>query len=215
MTSILASISRRGRLLTYQLQRLRLHRRLRNRKSSQRLQNRRKRRYRSQILVQDIFRIGSGRMFQPSTPSSERTWTSLSKRQLREFYIFLIFKNTCQPRGSNPSLPDEKPDRYHDTISSYDDQYSFLSFKYRSTSIWIQSSYCVCGLQSCAEGPQQLFSISFRIVLPAESISHLCSSSRGRVGICLTLPKTLLLQQKPLSILRSELKDRSACSYLS
>ena len=49
-----------------------------------------------------------------------------------------------------------------------------------------------------------------RVLWYAESIPTLCSSSRGRVGICLTLPKVIWTQTKPLVLLAVDLTDRPA-----
>ena len=86
------STLRRGRLLIYQLQRLRLRRRLRNRKSSKHLQIESKRRFLFRTLVLGIFRTGSVRMYLPSMPSSGHTWKCILKRQLSEFEQFFSSK---------------------------------------------------------------------------------------------------------------------------
>ena len=197
MTSILTPISRRGRLLFLQLQRQLLRRRLRNRKSSQRPQNRRKRRSHFQTLVQDTFHIGNVLTCRPSTPSSGHIWTDPLKRQLREFEFYSLLK-TLSHSGFEPQsasrLAGSLPSSYR----------VFLLWKLVLTLyIRTHSSLRVCG-HGCV---LMAFSSSyspFERSCYAESMPSLCSSSRGRVGNRPALPKPFMPQTKPFVIISGQ-----------
>ena len=133
------STLRRGRLLIYQLQRLRLRRRLRNRKSSKRLQIESKRHFLFQTPVLGIFRTGSVRMYLPSMPSSGHTWKCILKHQLSEFEQFLFLK-TLSIAGFKPPSASRKSESLQLCYRVIYFKYSFLSFYIR-----IYPSPRVCG----------------------------------------------------------------------
>ena len=147
-------MSRRGRLLFLQLQRQLLRRRLRNRKSSQRPQNRRKRRSHFQTLVQDTFHIGNVLTCRPSTPSSGHIWVNHLKRQLREFEQFLSSKNIVVFGVRTPVCLTKV--RIVNIILSRHFTSTFVPLVQHSHSFF---SSCL-RTRSCADGIQQFLTVS-------------------------------------------------------
>ena len=173
-------MSRRGRLLFLQLQRQTSRRRLRNRKSSQRPQNRRKRRSHFQTLVQDTFHIGNVLTCRPSTPSSGHIWTGLLKRQLSEFEHFSPSKNIVDLGVRTPvSLTKAR------IVTALLSRLVHTKLVLHSSTFVLHSFFFTyLRIRSCADDIQQSPYSPFEYSYYAESISSLCSSSRGRVGVC-------------------------------